>query len=95
MVMSFSQLNPFCIEQAGPITGLYTVTLASTLYLMLPLFNGSTAVFREVLVPLLGQREALILKDAKILARELVRKLPKDRHGAARKAVAEAFLKDL
>ena len=78
--------------QIGQVTGLYTITLASTLYLMLPLFDGSTAVFRQILVPLLGQREALFLKDAKVLAKELVKKLPKDRHGAVRKAAAEAFL---
>ncbi len=78
----------------GPFTGLYTITLASTLYLMLPVFDGSVAVFRKILVPLFGQREALILKDARMLAKELAQKLPADRHSAARKAAAAAFLEE-
>jgi TB2/DP1, HVA22 family len=78
----------------GPFTGLYTVTLASTLYLMLPIFDGSIAVFRKILVPLFGQREALILKDARSLARQLIKQLPADRHGAARDAAAAAFLEE-
>ena len=50
------------------------------------------AVFRNVLVPLAGQREALLLKDAKMLARTMVKQLPASRHGEAGEAVAQAFL---
>lgn len=59
---------------------------------MLPIFDGSIAVFREILVPLCGQREALLVKDAKLLAKELLKKLPAERHDVARKAAAAAFL---
>ena len=59
---------------------------------MLPIFDGSVAVFRQILVPLFQQREALIVKDAKLLAKELLKQLPADRHSAARKAAAAAFL---
>ena len=56
------------------------------------MFNGADVVFRNVLVPLAGQREALLLKDAKILARTLRKTLPASRHGEAGEAIAEAFL---
>ena len=77
---------------AGAPLGLYTASLATTLYLMLPMFNGADVVFRNVLVPLAGQREALLLKDAKRLAKTMVKQLPASRHGEAGEAVAQAFL---
>ena len=77
---------------AGAPLGLYTASLATTLYLMLPMFNGADVVFRNVLVPLAGQREALLLKDAKLLAQNMVKQLPASRHGEAGEAIAEAFL---
>ena len=66
--------------------------LATTLYLMLPMFNGADVVFRNVLVPIAGQREALLLKDAKTLAKSMIKQLPASRHGEAGEAIAEAFL---
>ena len=77
---------------AGAPLGLYTASLASTLYLMLPMFNGADVIFRNVLVPIAGQREALLLKDAKTLAKNMVKQLPASRHGEAGEAIAEAFL---
>ena len=77
---------------AGAPLGLYTACLATTLYLMLPMFNGADVVFRNVLVPIAGQREALLLKDAKTLAKNMVKQLPASRHGEAGEAIAEAFL---
>ena len=59
---------------------------------MLPIFEGSEAVFRSILVPMLGMREALLLKDSRKLARDMVKQLPKDRLGAAGEAAAQAFL---
>ena len=61
-------------------------------YYLLPMFNGADVVFRNVLVPLAGQREALLLKDAKTLAKNMVKQLPASRHGEAGEAIAEAFL---
>jgi hypothetical protein len=75
----------------GCVPGLYTASLAVTLYLMLPIFNGSEAVYRKILVPLFRQREALLLKDAKRLAREVLKQLPAHRHEEVRKAAAAAF----
>ena len=77
---------------AGSPLGLYTACLASTLYLMLPMFNGADVIFRNVLVPIAGQREALLLKDARMLANTMVKQLPASRHGEAGEAVAQAFL---
>ena len=77
---------------AGAPLGLYTASLATTLYLMLPMFNGADVVFRNILVPIAGQREALLLKDAKMLAKNMIKQLPASRHGEAGEAVAQAFL---
>ena len=77
---------------AGAPLGLYTACLGTTLYLMLPMFNGADVVFRSVLVPIAGQREALLLKDAKTLAKTMIKQLPASRHGEAGEAIAEAFL---
>ena len=41
---------------------------------------------------LAGQREALLLKDARMLAKTMVKQLPASRHGEAGEAIAEAFL---
>ena len=79
-------------SSAGAPLGLYTACLGITLYLMLPMFNGADVVFRNVLVPLAGQREALLLKDAKMLAKNMIKQLPASRHGEAGEAIAEAFL---
>ena len=69
-----------------------TACLGTTLYLMLPMFNGADVIFRNVLVPIAGQREALLLKDAKMLAKTMIKQLPASRHGEAGEAVAQAFL---
>lgn len=76
----------------GSFKGLYIACLAATLYLMLPMFDGSTLIFREVLVPLLGQRELLLLRDAQALADDFVKHLPADRQQNARESAARAFM---
>lgn len=76
----------------GKVPGLYTLCLACVLYLMLPIFEGSDAVFRSILVPLFRQREALLLKDAAKLARNMVLQLPADRLGEAGAAAAQKFM---
>jgi hypothetical protein len=72
--------------------GLYITTLAATLYLMLPMFDGSMKVFRKVLVPLLGQQELLLIRDAQALAGEIFKKVPVDRLDYARQRAAYAFV---
>lgn len=82
----------YAVEKfAGYLPGLYTASLAMTLYLMLPIFNGSEEVYRKILVPLFRQREALLLKDARMLARDMLKQLPKDRHEEVKKAAVAAF----
>lgn len=77
----------------GSFKGLYVMMLAATLYLMLPMVDGSMKVFRNVLVPLLGQQELLIIRDAQALAGELLQKIPVDRQEHARQQAASAFVK--
>lgn len=81
-------------KSIGPMPGLYVLGLAAVIYLMLPIFNGSDAVFRNILVPLFQQREALIVKDARALAKSLSKQLPANRHEEARKAAAAAFMEE-
>lgn len=78
----------------GSFKGLYVMCLAATMYLMLPMFDGSTLIFREVLVPLLGQQELLYLRDARTLAAKFAKTLPADRQEHALKAAARAFVGD-
>ena len=75
----------------GSFKGLYVVCLAATLYLMLPMFDGSMKVFRNVLVPLTGQQELLLIRDAHALAGQLLKKIPVDRQDYARQQAANAF----
>mmetsp|Transcript_9189 Transcript_9189/g.17492 ORF Transcript_9189/g.17492 Transcript_9189/m.17492 type:complete len:452 (-) Transcript_9189:44-1399(-) len=92
---SFVFLIMIAVEKfVGSFKGLYVMCLASTLYLMLPMFNGSTTLFRHVLVPLLGQRELLLLRDARQLAADLFKHVPQDRVDHARHTAAKAFLDD-
>lgn len=76
----------------GSFKGLYVMCLAATLYLMLPMFDGSMVIFRKVLVPLLGQHELLLLRDVRGLAAELVKKVPADRQAEALRSAAGVFL---
>lgn len=76
----------------GSFKGLYVMCLAATMYLMLPMFDGSMLVFRKILVPLLGQYELLLLRDADSLAAELFKRVPADRQEQARASAAKAFL---
>ncbi|CAB9508814.1 Protein YOP1 [Seminavis robusta] len=75
----------------GSFKGLYVAVLAANLYLMLPMTDGSTLVFREVLVPLFNQRELLLLRDAKSLAADFLKHIPDDRKEEVLAAASEAF----
>lgn len=78
----------------GSFKGLYVLCMVATLYLMLPMFDGSTLIFREIMVPLLGQRELLLLRDARSLAAQLFKHVPQDRQEEARQNAARAFLQE-
>ena len=60
----------------GFIPGFYSLCLAATVYLYLPLFGGAEVVFRRVLVPLSGQHEQLLLHDAYLMRLEVEKKIP-------------------
>jgi hypothetical protein len=90
---SFLFLIMIAVEKfVGSFNGLYVMCLAATLYLMLPMFDGSILIFRRVLVPLLGQRDLLLLRDARSLSAEIFKHVPLDRQESARQSAANAFL---
>ena len=60
----------------GSITGFYSLCLAATLYLFLPMFNGADTVFRRVLVPLSGQYKHMLLRDAYLVRKGMEASLP-------------------
>lgn len=60
----------------GSIRGFYSMCLCATVYLFLPMFRGADAVFRNILVPLSGQYEQMLLKDIYMVKVEMERKIP-------------------
>lgn len=66
----------------GSITGFYSICLCITVYLFLPMFQGADAVFRNILVPLTGQYEQMLLKDLHMVKVEMERKIPKSNREA-------------
>ncbi|CAB9506424.1 receptor accessory protein [Seminavis robusta] len=78
----------------GSIWGFYTVMLFTTVYLMLPMFQGSDKVFRHVLVPLAGLRESLLMRDAVLLKKDLMASIPEDRQAELRRLIAHSFNTD-
>ena len=56
------------------------------------MFRGAESVFRNVLVPLTGQYEHMLLRDALLVRREMERCVTKGRIRDLRAKVAELFL---
>lgn len=56
------------------------------------MFRGAESVFRNVLVPLTGQYENMLLRDALLVRREMERCVKKGRIRDLRAKVAEMFL---
>ena len=75
----------------GQVPGFYTAVLFCTIYLMVPVFNGAEKVFRNVLVPLARQHEMLIYRDACIIKKEMMKKVPKGNNKSMRKKIAALF----
>lgn len=75
----------------GIIPGFYAGVLFGTVYLMLPMFNGAEKLFRNVLVPIAGMRDMLLLRDAVRVKKDMIRSLPPDRREEVRKAIAGFF----
>lgn len=78
----------------GSIRGFYSICAAAVLYLFLPMFNGADVVLRRVLVPLSGQYENMLLHDAYVVKRSMVRSLHPDQHKRVFEKTAHLFLKN-
>jgi len=76
------------------VPGFYIMYILATIYLMLPMFKGADAIFRSILVPLSGQTEMLMLRDASILRMELESKIPESRRAQVLDAVSKTFAAD-
>ena len=66
----------------------------TTVYLMLPMFQGSEKVFRNVLVPLAGLRELLLLRDAIRVKKDMFKHLTPERAKTVRRAIAKFYEED-
>eukprot|EP00560_Eucampia_antarctica_P006070 CAMPEP_0197824882 /NCGR_PEP_ID=MMETSP1437-20131217/2084_1 /TAXON_ID=49252 ORGANISM="Eucampia antarctica, Strain CCMP1452" /NCGR_SAMPLE_ID=MMETSP1437 /ASSEMBLY_ACC=CAM_ASM_001096 /LENGTH=347 /DNA_ID=CAMNT_0043424687 /DNA_START=140 /DNA_END=1183 /DNA_ORIENTATION=- len=62
----------------GSINGFYSICMVATVYLFLPMFSGAQAVFRNILVPLSGQYENMLLRDTYLVKRQMESKIPED-----------------
>lgn len=60
----------------GHIRGFYSLCAFATLYLAVPLFDGADVVFRQILVPLSGQYENLLLRDIWLIKQDMILKMP-------------------
>jgi len=84
-------ITDFIENFIGFIPGFYTLTIAATVYLMLPLFRGADTVFRSVLVPLAGLQELLARRDAEVVRRQVIADVPPERRALVMKAIAKSF----
>jgi len=67
------------------------IIIFSTVYLMLPMFQGADKVFRKILVPLAGLKELLMLRDAIQVKKRMLKDLDPERAKAVRKAIAKFY----
>lgn len=80
----------------GEIRGFYSICLASTVYLFLPLFQGANVVFRRILVPLTGHQKELFLHDAWKVRLSIEKAIPDSTiRGEVLARASEMFTKDL
>jgi len=77
----------------GSIRGFYSLCLCATVWLFLPMFQGARSVFRNVLVPLSGQHENMLLHDVYLVRREVEKKIPEKMHGRVFPRFAQVFAK--
>ena len=61
---------------------------------MLPMFQGADKVFRNILVPLAGLREMLLLRDAIRVKKDMFKHLPPERAQEVKKAIAKFYAED-
>ena len=75
----------------GQTLGFYGLVILITVYLMLPMFRGAEKVFRNILVPLAGLKEMLMLRDAYKIKRQMLKDLDPERQALVSKSVALIF----
>lgn len=78
----------------GWIPGFYMLVIFTTVYLMLPMFQGADKLFRNVLVPLAGLQELLLLRDAIQVKKQMLLDLDPERARAVRQAIAKFYADD-
>lgn len=77
----------------GQIPGFYSLCAIATVYLFLPMFNGSEVIFRRILVPLSGQYENMLLHDAYKVKQSMVQSIPIEHRERVLEKTAHIFLK--
>jgi hypothetical protein len=70
------------------------VIILCTVYLMLPMIQGADKVFRKVLVPLAGLQEMMLLRDALVIKKNMMKGLDPERQAALKKAIIMAYEND-
>lgn len=75
----------------GGIPGFYSVCLAATVYLFLPIFDGANVVFRRFLVPLTGQYESMLLHDAYLVRKCMEKTIPASNQDRVFQNAAKVF----
>ena len=75
----------------GQTTILYCFMILITVYLFLPMFRGADKVFRNILVPLAGLQEMLMLRDAYMIKRQMLKGLDPERARLVGKSIANIF----
>jgi len=75
----------------GQVPGFYSLIISATVYLMLPMFRGADKVFRNILVPLAGLQELLILRDSLLIRNQMLKSLNPDRSKAVSRSIARFF----
>jgi receptor expression-enhancing protein 5/6 len=77
----------------GQIPGFYSLCAIATVYLFLPMFNGSEVIFRRILVPLSGQYENMLLHDAYMVKQSMIQAIPVEHRERVLEKTAHIFLK--
>lgn len=77
----------------GSIPGFYSLCAVATVYLFLPMFQGAEVVLRRVLVPLSGQYEAMLLRDAYRVRESMLKSVPASQRERVMRKTADLFTK--
>jgi len=78
----------------GHIRGFYSICCAATLYLCLPMLDGATVVFRRILVPLTGQYENMLIRDAWMVRNQIVSAIPEKHKATVLGKAAAVFVRN-